>query len=146
MSFSEFCNFHINCYHFIYLLFFLLCIYSFRGIKYLGRYLGLRKTKLLGEWRKLHNAELHALYSSTNIIRSLKSRRGGLVAQAVGRSPPTAGVPSSLLGPSMWVSWWRKLSLGRFFTGFVPFSPTTNVIPPFLHTHLIHFVSFHPPL
>ena len=27
------------------------------------------------EWRKLHNAELHALYSSPNIIRSLKSRR-----------------------------------------------------------------------
>ena len=30
---------------------------------------------------------------------------GGLVAQAVRRSPPTAGVPSSRLGPSMWVSW-----------------------------------------
>ena len=29
---------------------------------------------------------------------------GGLVAQAVRRSPPTAGVPSSRLGPSMWVS------------------------------------------
>ena len=27
------------------------------------------------EWRKLHNAELHALFSSPNIIRSLKSRR-----------------------------------------------------------------------
>ena len=26
------------------------------------------------EWRKLHNAELHALYSSPNIIRNLKSR------------------------------------------------------------------------
>ena len=27
------------------------------------------------EWRKLHNAELHALYSLRNIIRNLKSRR-----------------------------------------------------------------------
>ena len=27
------------------------------------------------EWRKLHNAELHALYSSPNIIRNLKMRR-----------------------------------------------------------------------
>ena len=27
---------------------------------------------------------------------------GGLVAQAVRRSPPTTGVPSSRLGPSMW--------------------------------------------
>jgi hypothetical protein len=28
-----------------------------------------------GEWRKLHNVELHILYSSTNIIRQIKSRR-----------------------------------------------------------------------
>ena len=28
-----------------------------------------------GKLRKLHNAELHALYSSTNIITNLKSRR-----------------------------------------------------------------------
>ena len=32
-----------------------------------GRY------EMKGEWRKLHNAELHALYSSPNIIRNLKS-------------------------------------------------------------------------
>ncbi|KAJ4433350.1 hypothetical protein ANN_15609 [Periplaneta americana] len=28
-----------------------------------------------GEWRKLHNTELHALYSSPDIIRNIKSRR-----------------------------------------------------------------------
>jgi hypothetical protein len=28
-----------------------------------------------GSWRKLHNEELHNLYSSPNIIRMLKSRR-----------------------------------------------------------------------
>ena len=67
------------------------------------------------------------------------------MAQAVRRSPPTAGVPGSRLGHSMWVSWWTKRGLGRFFTGFLPFSPTTNFIPPFLHTHLIHFVPFHLP-
>ena len=50
------------------------------------------------------------------------SMRGGLVAQAVRRSPPTAGVPSSRLGHSMWVSWWTKRCLGRFFSGFLPFS------------------------
>jgi hypothetical protein len=27
------------------------------------------------DWRKLHNEELHNLYSSPNIIRMLKSRR-----------------------------------------------------------------------
>ena len=61
------------------------------------------------------------------------------MAQAVRRSPSTAGVPSSRLGHSMWVSWWTKRGMGRFFTGFLPFSPTTKFIPPFLHTHLIHF-------
>ena len=71
---------------------------------------------------------------------------GDLVAQAVRCLPPTTGVPSSHLGPSMWVSWWMKRGLGRFFLGFLPFSPTTNFIPPFLHTRLIHFFSYHPPL
>jgi hypothetical protein len=28
-----------------------------------------------GEWRKLHNGELHNLYSSRNIIKQIKSRR-----------------------------------------------------------------------
>jgi hypothetical protein len=28
-----------------------------------------------GEWRKLHNEELHNLYSSPDIIRQIKSRR-----------------------------------------------------------------------
>ena len=65
------------------------------------------------------------------------------MAQAVSPSPSTTGVPSSRLGHSMWVSWWTKRSLGRFLLGVLPFSLTTNFIPPFLHTHLIHFVSFH---
>ena len=79
-------------------------------------------------------------------IKELNNYRRGLVAQAVRRSPPSAGVPSSRLGSSMWVSWWTKRGLGRFFSGFLPFSPTTNFIPPYLDTHLIHFVSFHQPL
>jgi hypothetical protein len=28
-----------------------------------------------GEWRKMHNEDLHDLYSSLNIIRIIKSRR-----------------------------------------------------------------------
>jgi hypothetical protein len=28
-----------------------------------------------GSWRKLHNDELHSLYSSPNIVRVVKSRR-----------------------------------------------------------------------
>ena len=34
-----------------------------------------KRDEITGECRKLHNAELHALYSSPNIIRNLKSRR-----------------------------------------------------------------------
>ena len=43
--------------------------------KVLRKIFGAKKTEITGEWRKLHNAALHALYSSPNIIRSLKSRR-----------------------------------------------------------------------
>jgi hypothetical protein len=32
-----------------------------------------------GSWRKLHNDELHSLYSSPNIVRVIKSRRMGWV-------------------------------------------------------------------
>jgi hypothetical protein len=31
--------------------------------------------EVTGEWRKLHNGELHNLYSSPDIIRQIKSRR-----------------------------------------------------------------------
>ena len=47
--------------------------------------------------------------------------------QAVRRWHPTTGVPSSRLSHSMWVSWWAKRGLGRFLTGFLPFSPTTKI-------------------
>ena len=36
---------------------------------------GAKRDEITGEWRKLYNAELHELYSSSNIIKNLKSRR-----------------------------------------------------------------------
>ena len=42
--------------------------------KVLRKIFGAKKDEIKVEWRKLHNGELHALYSSPNIIRGLKSR------------------------------------------------------------------------
>jgi hypothetical protein len=41
----------------------------------LSRIFGPKRDDEIGEWRKLHNEELHNLYSSPNIIRQIKSRR-----------------------------------------------------------------------
>jgi hypothetical protein len=41
----------------------------------LRRIFGPRRDEVTGEWRKLHNEELHNLYSSPYIIRQVKSRR-----------------------------------------------------------------------
>ncbi|KAJ4437486.1 hypothetical protein ANN_17630 [Periplaneta americana] len=43
--------------------------------KVLRKIFGAKRDEVTGEWRKLHNTELHALYSSPNIIRNLKSKR-----------------------------------------------------------------------
>jgi hypothetical protein len=34
----------------------------------------LKRVEVTGQWRTLHNEELHELYSSTNIVRVIKSR------------------------------------------------------------------------
>jgi hypothetical protein len=39
------------------------------------RIFGPKRDKVTGGWRKLHNEELHKLYSSPSIIRMIKSRR-----------------------------------------------------------------------
>jgi hypothetical protein len=36
-----------------------------------------KKDEVAGEWRQLHNGELHDLYCSPNIIQVIKSRRMG---------------------------------------------------------------------
>jgi hypothetical protein len=41
----------------------------------LRRIFGLRRDKVTGKWRKLHNEELNDLYSPPNIVRVIKLRR-----------------------------------------------------------------------
>jgi hypothetical protein len=41
----------------------------------LRRIFGPKRDEVTGSWRKLHNEELHNLYTSPNIIRMIKSRR-----------------------------------------------------------------------
>ncbi|KAJ4449892.1 hypothetical protein ANN_01298 [Periplaneta americana] len=43
--------------------------------KLLRKIFGAKRDEVTGEWRKLHNAELHALYSSPDMIRNIKYRR-----------------------------------------------------------------------
>jgi hypothetical protein len=37
--------------------------------------LGPEREEVAGDWRRLHNEELHSFYTSPNIIREFKSRR-----------------------------------------------------------------------
>jgi hypothetical protein len=41
----------------------------------LRRISGPKRDEVTGDWRKLHNEELHNLYSSSNINSQIKSRR-----------------------------------------------------------------------
>jgi hypothetical protein len=41
----------------------------------LRRIFGSKRDHVTGDWRKLHNEELHNLYSSPNIIRMIKLKR-----------------------------------------------------------------------
>jgi hypothetical protein len=79
----------------------------------LGRIFGPKRDEATEEWRRLHNKELCALYSSANIIRETKSRRlrqaghaasmGKISANWVfvgkpqGRRPPDTGVDERII-------------------------------------------------
>jgi hypothetical protein len=43
----------------------------------LKRIYGSKRVEVIGDWRKMHNEELHKFYYSSSIIRTIKSRRTG---------------------------------------------------------------------
>jgi hypothetical protein len=45
------------------------------GNKVVRSVFGLKRDEIIGGWRKMHNEELHNVYSSANIIRIIKSGR-----------------------------------------------------------------------
>ena len=62
----------------------------------LRRIFGLKKDKVTGEWRKLHNEELNDLYCSPNIAQLIESRRMKWAGHVVRMG--TRGVYRVLLG------------------------------------------------
>jgi hypothetical protein len=58
--------------------------------RFIDRLYILSNKTVTGSWRKLHNDELHSLYSSPNIVRVIKSRRikwaGHVACMKEGRS------------------------------------------------------------
>jgi hypothetical protein len=61
----------------------------------LRRIFGSKRDEVSGVWRKLHNEELHNLYSSPSIIRVIKSRRMRL-----------AGHEARMLRRGMHIEYW----------------------------------------
>jgi hypothetical protein len=51
------------------------------GDRVLRKISGRKRDEVTGDWRKLHNEELHNLYSSPSIIRMIKSRWAWHVAR-----------------------------------------------------------------
>jgi hypothetical protein len=63
----------------------------------LRRVVGPKRDEVTGGWRKLHNEELHGLYSSPSIIRIIKARSMRLVGH-VARMEEVRGAYNILVG------------------------------------------------
>ena len=88
-------------------------IYIYIYIYYNDNTIWTLRKRLVAPWRKRLDARLTPLESRHRVSVTPCGFRGG-----------------------------RKRGLGRFFPGFLSVSPTKNFISPFLHTHLIHFLTF----
>ncbi|KAJ4439476.1 hypothetical protein ANN_07600 [Periplaneta americana] len=68
--------------------------------KVLRKTFGAKRDEVTGEWRKLHNAERHALYSSSDIIKNIKSRRSRWAGHVARMSELLVELHS--IGPCFW--------------------------------------------
>jgi hypothetical protein len=69
-----------------------------------------------GSWRKLHNDELHNLYSSPNIVRVIKLRRMRWAGHVAGRGEGTGFFTGFWLGGLKARDHWEDLGLGGRIT------------------------------
>jgi hypothetical protein len=63
----------------------------------LRRIFGTKRDEVTGGWRKLHNEELHGLYSSPSIVRVIKAKRM-IWAGPVARMGEVRGAYNILVG------------------------------------------------
>jgi hypothetical protein len=90
----------------------------------LRRIFGPKRDEVTGGWTKLHNEELHKLYSAPNIIRMIKSKREMGRACSTNRAKRNAysillGKPEGKrsLGRRRWVDNIKMDSRGMVWTG-----------------------------
>jgi hypothetical protein len=73
----------------------------------LKRIFGPKRDEVIGGWRKLHNEELHNLYSSPNVIRLVNSRRMRWAVHVAHMKEKKIACSTSVGKPE------RKIPLGR---------------------------------
>jgi hypothetical protein len=90
------------------------------------RLFGLKREEVAGWWRRLHNEELHNLYSSPNIIRAIKLRRvriTGHVARIgyriLGRKPEGKRSLERHVDGRIILEWMLGKECGKVWTEFI---------------------------